>query len=195
MKKNKNLFKIVSVLLLAFVITLSTGLNSVSVSANTPYRTYTNDGYGRTMETQTAYLAQKTLIKFGNEFMSNPSDMYITSDGTIYVADTGHGRILVGTADGKLLNIIGKGKLKTPMGVFVTSDKKIYVADKDGKAVLCTCLKLFRSDQKQKPLFHLYQPHKFFCRKLQIHPSAYFNFPLPIMFNNFPSAVPTRIRP
>ena len=135
MKKNKNLFKIVSVLLLAFVITLSTGLNSVSVSANTPYRTYTNDGYGRTMETQTAYLAQKTLIKFGNEFMSNPSDMYITSDGTIYVADTGHGRILVGTADGKLLNIIGKGKLKTPMGVFVTSDKKIYVADKDGKAV------------------------------------------------------------
>ena len=44
MKKNKNLFKIVSVLLLAFVITLSTGLNSVSVSANTPYRTYTNDG-------------------------------------------------------------------------------------------------------------------------------------------------------
>ena len=52
MKKNKNLFKIVSVLLLAFVITLSTGLNSVSVSANTPYRTFTNDGYGRTMETQ-----------------------------------------------------------------------------------------------------------------------------------------------
>ena len=47
MKKNKNLFKIVSVLLLAFVITLSTGLNSVSVSANTPYRTFTNDGYGR----------------------------------------------------------------------------------------------------------------------------------------------------
>ena len=151
MKKNKNLFKIVSVLLLAFVITLSTGLNSVSVSANTPYRTYTNDGYGRTMETQTAYLAQKTLIKFGNEFMSNPSDMYITSDGTIYVADTGHGRILVGTADGKLLNIIGKGKLKTPMGVFVTSDKKIYVADKDGCRYHHTCRK------SQQQLF------KFWC--------------------------------
>lgn len=48
--------------------------------------------------------------------MSNPSDMYITSDGTIYVADTGHGRILVGTADGKLLNIIGKGKVKNTNG-------------------------------------------------------------------------------
>ena len=135
MKKNNKLFRIVSVLLLAFVITLTSGAGSALVSAETPYRTFTNDGYGRTMETQTAYLAKKTLIKFGEEFMSNPNDMYITADGTIYVADTGNGRILVGTADGKLLKIIGKGKLKTPTGVFVTENKNIYVADRDGKAV------------------------------------------------------------
>lgn len=60
MKKNNKLFRIVSVLLLAFVITLTSGAGSALVSAETPYRTFTNDGYGRTMETQTAYLAKDT---------------------------------------------------------------------------------------------------------------------------------------
>ena len=45
MKKNNKLFRIVSVLLLAFVITLTSGAGSALVSAETPYRTFTNDGY------------------------------------------------------------------------------------------------------------------------------------------------------
>ena len=86
-------------------------------------------------ETQTAYLAHATLIKFGNEFLSAPSDLCVAEDGKLYIADTGNSRIVVGTAEGELLKVIGKGTLKSPRGVFVTDNGHIYVADRDAEAV------------------------------------------------------------
>ncbi len=134
MRKRSNLFKRITV---AFLITmvLSCGLCSITVEAETPYKTYTLDGYDNFQETQTAYLARETVVKFGDEFMSNPSDMCITDDGEIYVADTGNARILVGNEQGELIKIIGEGTLVTPKGVYVTDDKHIYVADRDAQAV------------------------------------------------------------
>lgn len=87
MKRRNKFLKLAAVLLAAVVF--ASGTASVTVSADTPYRTYTVDGYGRMQETQTAYLAQKTLTKFGEEFLGNPNDMFITDDGEIYVADSG----------------------------------------------------------------------------------------------------------
>ncbi len=134
MKKRTNLFKRITVVFLTALVLFS-GLGSLSALAETPYRTYTVDGYGYAQETQTAYLAYETVVKFGDEFMKNPSDMCITDDGEIYVADTGNARILVGNEQGELLKIIGEGTLVTPKGVFVTEDKHIYVADRDAQAV------------------------------------------------------------
>lgn len=134
MKKRTNLFKRITVVFLTALVLFS-GLGSISALAETPYRTYTVDGYGYAQETQTAYLAHETVVKFGDEFMKNPSDMCITDDGEIYVADTGNARILVGNEQGELLKIIGEGTLVTPKGVFVTEDKHIYVADRDAQAV------------------------------------------------------------
>ncbi len=134
MKKRTNLFKRITVVFLTALVLFS-GLGSISALAETPYRTYTVDGYGYAQETQTAYLAYETVVKFGDEFMKNPSDMCITDDGEIYVADTGNARILVGNEQGELLKIIGEGTLVTPKGVFVTEDKHIYVADRDAQAV------------------------------------------------------------
>lgn len=134
MKKRTNLFKRITVVFLTALVLFS-GLGSISALAETPYRTYTVDGYGYAQETQTAYLAYETVVKFGDEFMKNPSDMYITDDGEIYVADTGNARILVGNEQGELLRTIGEGTLVTPKGVFVTEDKHIYVADRDAQAV------------------------------------------------------------
>lgn len=133
MKKWKKLLKSAAVFLTAMVLT--SGISSVVAYAETPYRTYTVDGNGRMQETQTAYLAHETIIKFGEEFLSAPNDIFVDKDGTIYVADTGSKRIIVGNSNGELLNVIGEGVLQDPRGVFVTEEKHIYVADRNGHAI------------------------------------------------------------
>lgn len=132
MRKGKRVLKLTSVFLLALVLALGIGGSAL---AETPYRTYTVDGYGMVQETQTAYLAYETITKFGTEFLSSPGDMCVTDDGSIYVADTGNGRIVVGDIEGNLLQIIGEGTLVAPRGVYVTENKHVYVADRDAEAV------------------------------------------------------------
>ena len=133
MRRKKKIFSLL--VLLLFAMGLTTELCSVTASAETPYRTYTVDGYGYMEETQTAYLAKSTIIKFGEQFINGASDMCVTDDGRIYVADTGNKQVIIGTTDGKLVRVIGKGMLKTPMGIYVTEQKHIYVADRDANTV------------------------------------------------------------
>lgn len=134
MKSGKKVFRLVAMFLIALVLVSGTG--SMTAFAETPYKTYTIDGYGSIQETQTAYLAYETITKFGDEFLNGPSDMYVTGDGEIYVADTGNGRIVVGDIDGTKKKTIGEGTLVTPKGVYVTEhNKHIYVADRDAEAV------------------------------------------------------------
>ncbi len=132
MKKGKVGVRLAAVFLIALV--LVTGMGQV-VNAETPYKTYTVDGYGSILETQTAYLAYETITKFGEESLSGPSDIFVTDDGEIYVADTGNARVVVGNMEGELVRTIGEGTLVTPMGVYVTDEKHIYVADRDAQAV------------------------------------------------------------
>lgn len=105
-------------------------------SASVPYKTFTQNGYGYIRETQSAYTPEKTISKFGEYSFLSPSDIVITDDGYIYVADTGNKRILVGDLEGNFVDIIGEGELVTPTGIFVTDDKTLYVADKDGGKVV-----------------------------------------------------------
>ena len=103
----------------------------MSVSAETPYVTYTIDGYGWINQTQTAYLAYETITKFGDEILKAPSDIQVTEDGLIYICDAGNKRILVGTLEGELITTMGEGTLKNPQGLYVTEEKHVYVADRD----------------------------------------------------------------
>lgn len=130
---NQNL-KRVFALLLIIALALSV-LLPMAASAETPYVTYTINGYGQIRQTQTAYLAYATITKFGEETLSGPSDIQVTEDGLIYVADSGNARIVVGNLEGELVDIIGVGTLVNPRGVFVTDDKHVYVADRDAGAV------------------------------------------------------------
>ena len=119
---------------LAVLCALALGLSAFAM-ADTPYITYTVNGYGNVQETQTAYLAVRAIVKFGSESFRNPDDLFVADDGTIYVADTKGRRVLAGTADGELKGIIGGDVLQAPRGVFVTKDGHIYVADRDAEAV------------------------------------------------------------
>ena len=148
MKKIKSILLKVSAAFLV-AITLITGMDLVTFHAETPYKTYTVDGYGYIQETQTAYEAYATLIKFGDVELGSPEDMCVTEDGNIYVADLGRAdsnttddkddtipaRIVVGTLDGELVTTIGEGTLVAPYGVYVTDNKHVYVADRNAEAV------------------------------------------------------------
>ncbi len=134
MKNMKNILLKVSAAFLV-AITLITGIDYVTVYAQTPYKTYTLDGYGFISETQTAYLAYQTITKVGDLSLSAPNDMCISDDDLLYIADTGNSRIVVSTLDGELVKTIGEGTLVTPKGVYVTSNNHVYVADRDAEAV------------------------------------------------------------
>ena len=124
----QKLKRLAAALLTAVVICVTL---SVSVFADTPYVTYTINGYGQIRPTQTAYLAHATITKFDDAALASPSDICLADDGLIYIADSGNRRIVVGTTDGELVRMIGEGVLKNPRGVFVTKDGSVYVADRD----------------------------------------------------------------
>lgn len=124
--------------LLACVLTAAlagTMLLTFTAFADTPYVTYTINGYGRIRQTQTAYLAHATITKFGEEALAAPSDIFIGGDGLIYIADSGNKRIVIGDVSGELVGTVGEGILKNPRGVYVTDDGSIYVADRDANRI------------------------------------------------------------
>ncbi|MDF2587423.1 MAG: pgl1 [Anaerocolumna sp.] len=110
--------------------------NSVTAKADTPYKTFTQDGYGRIVETQTAYTPITTITKVGDLAFKNASDMQITADEEIYISDTEGKRIIVSDINGNLLRVYGEGELKNPVGLFVTNEKNLYVADKDAQRIV-----------------------------------------------------------
>jgi DNA-binding beta-propeller fold protein YncE len=69
------------------------------------------------------------------ELLYRPTDVAFDKDGLIYVADTGHARILVFNSSGNYIRKIGskgfdRGGLSVPVGVTVSEDGYVYVADK-----------------------------------------------------------------
>ncbi len=111
-------------------------LPGITVLAETPYKTFTQDGYGRIVETQTAYVPLSSITKVGDLSFKGAMDMKILGD-EIYIADTEGKRVLVSDMEGNFLRVYGEGILKTPTGIFVTADKTLYVADKAaGKVVM-----------------------------------------------------------
>ena len=132
MKKMKKHFKRIALSLCAVALLLGSML---SAGADAPYKTFTFDGYGYMIQTQTAYLPYETITKFDDEALSGPSDLQVTDEGRIYVADTGNARVVVGDLEGNLLQTMGEGTLVSPRGIFVTENGHVYVADRDAEAV------------------------------------------------------------
>jgi tetratricopeptide (TPR) repeat protein len=106
---------------LVFLLQLST---TVTVFAETPYTTWAWGPNGRPIKTQSAY---EPLTKI-NLDIKNPEDMFIASDGSIFIADTGHKRI-VKVVNNEIVMEYGVGLLTGPTGVTVDQDGILYVAD------------------------------------------------------------------
>ncbi len=130
-KKVKQLF----VSLLALLLTMGFCAEPMTALADSPYKTYTVDGYGSVIETQTAYLPYGTINKVGDETLKAPTDFTILSDGTMYILDSGNKRVIISDIEGNYYGTLGEGTLVNPRGMYVTEDRTCYVADRDAKMI------------------------------------------------------------
>jgi tetratricopeptide (TPR) repeat protein len=114
MKKKPFLLLIASILL----------FSGTRVRADAPYTTWAIGPAGYPVMTQDAYTPSAEV----DLDVNGPQDLYITPDGTMYIADTGNGRILK-LQDFAEVGSYGEGILQGPTGVFVDPKGTIYVAD------------------------------------------------------------------
>lgn len=151
------------IVLMAGVVLL-TVLLVTQVKADAPYTTWTPGPGRRLYMTQDAY----TPLSEVDLPISGAEDLFVASDGALYIADTGNKRVV------KLENLAvaaeyGKGVLVKPTGVFVDDRGTVYVADAGENAVF-----IFdkdgqlqkRFDRPTEPLFG--KRREFLPRKLAV---------------------------
>ncbi|MCA9995218.1 MAG: YIP1 family protein [Anaerolineales bacterium] len=110
--------------LLIFIIGILL-VTAVPTRADSPYTTWAIGPRGYLVMTQDAYTPHDEI----DLDISGAEDMFITEDGTIYVADTGNGRIVRLNEDYEVETIFGEEELQGPTGLFVDDEGTIYVAD------------------------------------------------------------------
>jgi len=111
---------------------LFTSLSTVKADNGIPYYTFTEDSEHQLTYTQDAYIPVTVLDQLNGYGLLRPEDLYIDKFNTMYIADTGHGAIVVVEENSNEVYTIGKGTLATPKGVFVSyedDEPMIYAAD------------------------------------------------------------------
>ena len=106
------------------LITAILALTSSDVSADSPYTTWAQGPGGYLTMTQDAY----SPISEVELPISGAEELFITPDGTFYIADTGKGRI-VKLENFEITATFGEDVLEGPTGLFVDQDGTMYVAD------------------------------------------------------------------
>lgn len=112
-------------LLLVIILSLWIAWWAPSALADTPYVTWTPGPGGELFMTQDAYIPVDEV----RLPVTGPEDLYMTTNGMIYLADTGNGRIVQLTTDYEIVAEYGKGVLARPTGVFVDDEGTVFVAD------------------------------------------------------------------
>ena len=121
--------------LFAFVLLVQAIWQPATVRAGEEsYTTLTFDKDGNLVRTVDGYLPRALWDKIGDQGLSKPSDLFITDEDVIYIADTGNKRILICDSAGNYIGELTEN-LQSPTGVFVTKTGEVYVADKGAKAI------------------------------------------------------------
>lgn len=126
--------------LVTLVILLPLPLSTAAVN-NIPYSTYTYNYDGEPVQSPHAYTPYRVIrgVDVGISPLSAPDDLCLDSDGNIYIADTGNGRIVAISSDFSEARTVssftfeGIGyTLKGPTGLYMTESNELYVADSTG---------------------------------------------------------------
>jgi tetratricopeptide (TPR) repeat protein len=95
--------------------------------------TWALNSKGEFVRTQDAYLPDRTVT---NLMLKEPEDLYIASDGYMYISDSGNGRVVVyDTAANAVVREIRHEQMQRPRGIFVTRTLDLYVADSAAAAI------------------------------------------------------------
>lgn len=95
-----------------------------SVRAESPYTTWAVGPGGWLYQTQDAYRPHDEI----DLPIEGAEDFFVTPDGTIYLADTGKGRILK-LQNFEIVEMYGMDYLENPTGIFVDEDGIMYIAE------------------------------------------------------------------
>lgn len=133
LKKRNRLFKMVLPILLL----------CLSMTVNASSDSYVLDGLQR-VPAPALYEKDAIFQTFkdtdGNVIeLSKPQDLYISSQGNIFIVDSGNHRIVKTDKTGKVLNIFGSGDEKgfnNPQGIFVDKNENMYIADTDNERIV-----------------------------------------------------------
>ncbi len=111
-------------LIFIFGIVLVTAVPT-HADSTAPYTTWAIGPSGWLVMTQDAYTPYAEI----DLDIAGAEDMFITDDGTIYVADTGNSRIVKLNANYEVETIYGEEELSAPSGLFVDDEGTLFVAD------------------------------------------------------------------
>ena len=128
---------------------LASSLMAFGSSAIEAYEPYSYDRWGDAVASQVGYTAEYFVdgVTIGCGSFNEPTDLYITHDDQLYIADKGNNRIVITDLD---FNFIGEMKefdqdgstltLKAPSGVYVDKYTDfMYICDTDNSRVIkCT---------------------------------------------------------
>ena len=129
-------------------------------SASESYPSYIYNSNGLAVPTALPYEVTTVLggKELGIEALDEPSDLYVTDDGQIYILDAGNDRVVVLDADIRLNRVIQpldeEGEpmdFRSPEGISVCEDGTLLICDRKGKAV-------YVYDQQGKPLRKIEKP-------------------------------------
>lgn len=127
----------------ALVLALLTLFTSPLQAA--PYEGYSYYYWGDSSSTPNAYLPDGVIdgAEQGVGKLKGPTDMFVASDGLVYVLDAGNGRIVVFDQQWKAIRQIygfkdgaKQEQFANPQGIFVTDKGRIYIADTDNSRVI-----------------------------------------------------------
>ena len=76
---------------------VSTNVGKPINNFTVPYTSYLYDFWGESVPALQAYLPSREIRgeDLGVGSLRNPSDIFVSKDGTVYIADTGNNRVLV----------------------------------------------------------------------------------------------------
>ncbi len=147
----------------------------VKASVTVPYRSYVYDSWQQPKETAAGYIPEKLITggDIGTDDFKEPTDLFISENGIIYVIDAGNDRLVrydaingrteilkATAADGSVFS------LSKAAGIFVTEDERILIADPVSQSVVIfdnTLKEIRRLDVPKSDILpegYFYQPVK-----------------------------------
>lgn len=127
--------RVTRIVLVVLVIVLSLTPTVCAINLSAEHSYVVNDDYEQNTIPK-AYNYKFTIDGiYEGKRLSQPQDIFVANDDSLYVADTANNRILHLAADGRFLKAYEAG-FNGPKGVYADDDGQVYVADTGNKRLV-----------------------------------------------------------